>query len=246
MVRGTVTNAYGYETGVMVNGMPAVVYGNQFFVNHIPLTDGENTITVHAEDTQGNMLDRTIIVTANITQPYITLSPVDSFGIAPFDTTLRVDAAFTPDSLIFSDNSQGQIQYLAKTEANERTASISSPGVYYITAQALYSGYAFIDTIGVVVYDRGVLDAMLRQKWEAMRTALLNNDIESAVKDISGSTQSAYQDIFGSLTPEHRANLAGELGDIQLIKTRGAGVEYDIQTTGTGCAIPSSSSSRWT
>ncbi len=234
MVRGTVTNAYGYETGITVNGMPAVVYGNQFFVNHIPLTDGENTITVHAMDTQGNKLDRSIIVTANITQPYITLSPVDSFGIAPFDTTLRVDAVFTPDSLIFSDNSQGQIQYLAKTELNERTASIASPGVYYITAQAFYSGYTFTDTIGVVVYDRGVLDAMLRQKWEAMRTALLNNDIEAAVKDISGSTQSAYRDIFGSLTPEHRANLAAELGDIQLIKTRGAGVEYDIQTTRNG------------
>jgi YVTN family beta-propeller protein len=234
MVRGTVTNAYSYETGITVNGMPAVVYGNQFFVNRVPLTDGENTITVHALDTQGNTLDRTIVVTANITQPYITLSPVDSFGIAPFDTTLRVDAAFTPDSLTFSDNSQGQVQYLTVTEANERTASISSPGVYYITVQALYNGYAFTDTIGVVVYDRGVLDAMLRQKWEAMRTALLNNDIEAAVKDISGSTQSAYRDIFGSLTPEHRTNLAAELGDIQLIKMRGAGVEYDIQTTRNG------------
>jgi YVTN family beta-propeller protein len=234
MVRGTVTNAYSYETGITVNGMPAVVYGNQFVVNHVPLTDGENTITVHAMDTQGNMLDKTIIVTANITQPHITLSPVDSFGIAPFDTTLRVDAVFTPDSLSFSDNSQGQVQYLTVIEANERTVSISSPGVYYITVQALYSGYTFTDTIGVVVYDRGVLDAMLRQKWEAMRTALLNNNIEAAVKDISSSTQSAYRDIFGSLTPEHRANLAAELGDIQLIKPRGAGVEYDIQTTRNG------------
>ncbi len=234
MVRGTVTNAYGYETGITVNGMPAVVYGNRFFVNHVPLTDGENTITVHAVDTQGNTLDRTIVVTADINQPYITLSPVDSFGIAPFDTTLRVDAAFTADSLSFSDNSQGQVQYLTGTDANERTASIASPGVYYITVQAIYSGYAFTDTIGMVVYDRGVLDAMLRQKWEAMRTALFNNDIEAAVRDISGSTQNAYRDIFGSLTPEHRANLSAELGDIQLIKMRGAGVEYDIQTLRNG------------
>ena len=234
LVRGTVGNACNNETSITINGMPAVVNQAQFFVNHVPLTDGENTITVHALDIQGNTLEGTIVVTANINQPYITLSPVESFGIAPFDTTLRVDAAFTPDSLTFSDNGQGQVRYLTVTEANERTAGISSPGVYYITVQALYSGYAFTDTIGVVVYDPGVLDAMFRQKWEAMRTALLNNDIEAAVKDISGSTQGAYRDIFGSLTPEHRSNLAAELGDIQLIKMRGAGVEYDIQTTRNG------------
>lgn len=234
LVRGRMSNAFNNETGITVNGMPACVYGNQFFANHVPLTAGSNTITVHALDNQGNTSNKTITVTANTLQPHITLSPVDSCGIDPFDTVLRVDSIFTPDSLTFSDTSQGRIQYLAGTEANEYTAGIAGPGVFYITAQAAYSGHTFTDTVGMVAYDRNALDAMLRQKWEAMRTALLNNDIETAVKDISDRTRSAYHDIFGSLTPEHRANLAAELGDIQLIKMRGSGVEYDIQTTRNG------------
>jgi len=234
LVRGTLVNAFGNETGVTVNGMPAVVHGNQFFVNHVPLADGLNAITVHAGDTRGNTLDMTIDVTANITQPSITLTPVDSIGISPFDSPLLVDADFTPDSLTFSDTGPGQIQYLAGTDPNVWSASVSSPGVYFITAQASYSGRTFTDAVGVVAYDRGALDAMLRQKWEAMRGALLNNDIEAAVKDISSQTRSNYRDIFGSLTTGHRADLASELGDIQLIKMRGSGVEYDIHTTRNG------------
>ena len=234
LVRGTVSNAYNNETGITINGTPAVVCQGRYFVNHVPLTDGSNTITVHAMDTQGNSLDKTIAVTANTTQPYITLSPVDSFGIAPFDTNLNINAVFTPDSLSFSDTSQGQIQYLTGTDPSTWTASIPSSGVYYITAQATYSGYTFTDTIGVIAYDKASLDAMLRQKWEAMRTALLNNDIQAAVKDISSRTQSNYQDIFSSLTPEHRASLVAELGDIQLINMSGNKVEYDIQTIRNG------------
>jgi YVTN family beta-propeller protein len=234
LVQGTVSNAYENETGITINGMPAVVHQGRFFVNHIPLADGENTIIVHAEDAQGNTLDKEIVITADITQPHITLSPVDSFGIAPFDTALRVDSLFTPDELTFTDTGQGAIQYLDGAEANERTAVISGPGVYYITARSYYDGYIFTDTIGMAVYDRDALDAMLRQKWEAMRTALLSNDIEAAVADISSRTQSDFQDIFGSLTPGHRADLAAELGDIQLIRMRGASVEYDIRTTRDG------------
>ena len=78
------------------------------------------------------------------------------------------------------------------------------------------------------------IDAMLGQKWEAMRAALLSNDIEAAVEDISSRTQSNYQDIFTSLTPGHRADLAAELDDIEIINIRGASVEYDIRTTRDG------------
>jgi hypothetical protein len=234
LVRGTVSNAYENETGITVNGTPAMVHQGRFFANHVPLVDGENTINVHAEDIQGNVLDRSILVTANTTQPCITLSSIDLLGIAPLDTILRVDSLFTPDGLTFTDTGPGVIRYLAGDEVHERTAGISNPGVYYITARANYEGSVFTDTIGVAVYDQNALDAMLRQKWEAMRTALLSNEIEAAAEDISSRTQSNYQDIFTSLTPGHRADLAAELEDIQIIKMRGVSVEYDIRTTRDG------------
>jgi len=234
LVRGTVENLAGHETGVTVNGLPATVYQGQFFVNHVPLADGDNTITVKATDAGGNTNELSITVTADIERPSITLSLSDYNGIAPFEPVLMVDSALTADSMSFSDNGAGQILYLDGAEEGERIARISSQGCYFITAHASISGVDLTDTVGVVVYDTAGLDAMLRQKWESMRTALLSGDIETAVKDIASRTQDAYRAIFTSLTPEQRACLASELGDIQLIKTRLDGVEYDIQTTRNG------------
>ena len=54
MVKGTVTNTTGNETGVTINGIVATVYGNQFVANQISLVEGSNTITVTATDTAGN------------------------------------------------------------------------------------------------------------------------------------------------------------------------------------------------
>jgi len=39
MVTGTVDNTTGNETGVTVNGIVAVVYNGEFFVNHVPLEE---------------------------------------------------------------------------------------------------------------------------------------------------------------------------------------------------------------
>jgi len=65
MVTGTINNTAGNETGVTVNGIVATVYGNQFVANHIPLTEGTNTITVTAKDTTGKYAITSITVNAN-------------------------------------------------------------------------------------------------------------------------------------------------------------------------------------
>jgi len=234
LVRGTVMNACGNETYITVNGIAAAVFQRKFFANHIPLEAGVNSITVHATDTRGNNLERTITIAADTNQPYISMTLVDPIGIAPFETSLQVNSFFTPESIGFSDDGQGLVQYQSGEDISSSGVTITDPGIYYITSHAAISGHTFSDTIGVLAYDHDELDAMLRLKWEGMRSALLNNELEEAVKDISGKTRDAYGDIFSSLTLEHRLNLAAELGDIQLIKMRGPGVEYDIQTTREG------------
>ena len=50
MVAEDISNTTGNETGVTVNGITAMVYGGQFVANHIPLTEGLNTITADAND----------------------------------------------------------------------------------------------------------------------------------------------------------------------------------------------------
>ncbi|MGD0820289.1 MAG: PKD domain-containing protein [Desulfomonilia bacterium] len=234
LVKGTMTNVYGNETGVTVNGVPAVIHGDRFFVNHVPLSPGENSLIVRAADVQGNASEVVIPLDCEVTGPYITLSVNDAAGISPFESILRVESFFEPDSLTFSDSGPGQIEYLDGSDTNERLIKIPNAGVYFITARVYKTGVLYTDTIGTVVHDRTELDGMLRQKWAGMRTALLNNDIDTAVKDISSRTKNIYRNAFGYLTDSQRSSLVNEIGDIRLIKMRGTGVEYDIQTTRDG------------
>jgi hypothetical protein len=64
MVKGDVSNTTGNETGVTVNGIVAAINGSQFVVNHLPLTEGVNTITIAAVDTVKNSRSTSITVTA--------------------------------------------------------------------------------------------------------------------------------------------------------------------------------------
>jgi len=80
-----------------------------------------------------------------------------------------------------------------------------------------------------VIYDKDELDDQLRQKWEAMRTALTNNDIDAAVHDISNKTKDVYRNAFGCISHEQLNTLVDELSDIQFITMRGGSAEYDIQ-----------------
>ena len=61
-IRGTISNASGVETGVVVNGIVAQVFGNQFVANHVPFTEGQNTITVSATDANGDTKSKSVTV----------------------------------------------------------------------------------------------------------------------------------------------------------------------------------------
>jgi glucodextranase-like protein len=76
-----------------VNGIIALVYGNQFVANHVPLEEGENTITATAADTDGNTVEISITVNAETTGDYITADTES--GVSPVETTLSIEGSFT-------------------------------------------------------------------------------------------------------------------------------------------------------
>ena len=234
LVRGSVTNMYGHETGVTVNGVPALIYGSQFAVNHVPLLPGDNTITVVGLDSNGHTTELSMTVRSEVTRPYVTLSIDEGVGCLPFESTLRLQSFFSPQSLSMSDTGLGAIQYIVGSDLSEIGLQISSQGMFFITVQTQLSGENFSDTIAVLVYSQSTLDSLLRQKWEGMSTALLNNDLDAAVKDISVENRDSVQRAIRVTEPEQRARLVNELGDIQLIKTMGSSAEYDIQTVRNG------------
>ncbi len=93
MVKGTVNNLTGNETGVVINAIVAIVYGNEFIVNHVPLEEGENTITATATDTEGYTASTLITVNAETTTPHVTLRANIESGIAPLTTYFSVSTS---------------------------------------------------------------------------------------------------------------------------------------------------------
>lgn len=174
MVTGTVTNPGGYETGVTVNGVVAIVYGNQFVANHVPLQEGVNVITATATDTSGNTAVASITVTATTSEKYIRLTADTQSGVAPLATTLRIDGSFSITNSTL--NATGPVQpEIVTLSAAQYQVNMTAEGIYYFTANVTGpDGNPYQDTLAVVALNATTLDSLLRSKWTAMTTSLGN------------------------------------------------------------------------
>ncbi len=235
MVKGTVANTTGNETGVTVNGIVAVVYNGQFFVNHVPLQNEQNTITITATDTGGYTATTSIAVNAVTTMPYITLNANIESGIAPLITYFSVSTSIPNSVSTYRMDYEGDsiIDYTGSTFDNINH-TYTTTGVYYPTLTVIDSqGINYSDTIAIVVLNTNQLDALLRAKWSAMKTAMLNQDVEGSVKDITENSKDTYRQQFTDLSSV--LNIIGnELGQIQLVKIQDNRAEYEVVVTRNG------------
>jgi hypothetical protein len=203
MVRGTFANTSGNETGITVNGQVAMVYGNEFVVNHLPVHDGENTITVTATDVSSFITQETMSINLDAQQAerYIRITANAESGAPVFETTLKVDGSFNFTDQAISYSGPGVVEFLTGTEENSYPISISTPGIYYFTVTAMdESGNSYSDTMAIVVVDEAALDGLLRAKWAGMKAALMAGDIQHAVTYFASERQNAYSLVFNDLS----------------------------------------------
>ena len=117
MVEGTITDAPGFEIGVSVNSIVALVDENRFVANHVPLLDGQNTITATAVDTFGHRATASITVSADTSGDYVRIRAEPDSGISPFETTLTIEASFSFNSSSLSHTGPGTVEVVSKPEA---------------------------------------------------------------------------------------------------------------------------------
>jgi len=220
-VEGSVTNAAGNETGVVVNGVLAMVYGNEFVANHVPLEEGENAITATATDAAGNTLSTAITVTADTSEDYIWITVDEESGVTPFEATLKVEGTFTfTEEANLTYDGPYEVEFLENPNENEYTVRIETPGLYYFTAEVEHEGDTYTDTIAILAMDEGELDALLRAKWEAMRQALIAGDIEGALSYHYQGLRDKYEAIYNLLGDE-LATKVQQMQDMQFIYATG-------------------------
>ncbi len=227
-VTGMIANSTGNETGMTVNGIVAMVTGDQFIAEHVPLTEGSNTITVTATDTAGTTVTSSISVNATATGNYIrVISNVES-GIAPLEVTLRVDGSFSITNASINASSQVQPE-VTIISPDEYKVKMIAEGTYIFTISATGpDGNTYQDTAIITVQNRSQLDVLLKTKWEGMKTKLAAQDIEGAVGYFNSPSQDRYRQIFQALTSA-LPDLVQNMQDIQLIYAYKDVVKYRIR-----------------
>ena len=227
-VKGAIINSTGNETGVTVNGIVATVYNNQFIAGHVPLTEGSNTITVTATDTDGNTATTSITVNAVTTGHYVRLTSNIESGIAPLEVTLRIDGSFSIKES--SLNITGPVQpEIISSSPDEYTVKMTIDGIYYLTVNVTGpDSNVYQDTIAVTMMNRAQLDNLLKAKWEGMRTALASQDVEEALTYYSEETKLIYNDLFNALY-SYLPQIAQEMQGIQLIYAKNNTAKYRMR-----------------
>jgi len=227
MVKGTVSQENGLETGVVVNGRIAVVTGNHFIANRVPLEEGQNQITAVATDVNGNTA--TDSMTVNVTLPghYIRLTANIESGIAPLETILTIDTSLDPTRLSVTYTGPAEVEFLSTSESEYRMR-LTTEGIYLFTAEGTDSGgTTYNDTVALTVLSKEVVDNLLRAKWEGLREALSNNEVEKAINYFIDNTKETYRynfDLLKDLLPM----IAQDMREIRLIEVYDRGADYRL------------------
>jgi hypothetical protein len=230
MVQGTFANNAGIETGLTVNGAAGIVYGDQFVANHVPLVEGENTITAKATDIHGYTATAEVTVYAQTSGNYIRITALTESGVSLFETDLTVEGTFDfIHEPSISDNGPDALDYLDSLGDDRYNLGISTPGIYYISAEATdEEARVYKDTVALVVMDLATMDAMLRAKWNGMKSALIDGNISDALNFFTYPSRGEYEQIF-SILSDQMPNIAENMEDIQLIYANDTVAKYRIR-----------------
>jgi YVTN family beta-propeller protein len=206
IVKGTVKSDTK-DVGINVDGIIADIIGNEWIANNIPLTIGTNTITATATDSYGNTDTKTITIYTNDIIQQVELSANITSGISPLTVFFSASTSFTPVSYQMDFEGDGIVDYTGTTFEDITHAYISE-GIFYPTLIVTDDqGNTYSDTIAITVLNKTEIDTLLKGKWEGMKGALSNGDIEKAVTYFMSQYRDSFREAFTLMKDKILINL---------------------------------------
>lgn len=228
-VQGTVYNPQGIEIGITVNGILAVVDGNQFVANHIPVDGMETILTATVVDMEENSESYSVVVYPDLIEDYVSITADPQSGVEPFESVLKVEGSFefsAEPTLTYTG--PDVVEFLDSPEENEYNIRISTPGIYYFTAEASDDeAQIHSDSVVIEVISSVQLDGSLKAKWNEMRTALGSGNAGKALGFITKGKKEMYEYNF-SLMNAYLSEIAAGLPDIDFVQTGKRTAEYQM------------------
>ena len=219
LVRGAVISK-AQEVGVRVNGEPATVSGKEFVANRVPVGEGNSVVKAEAIDTNGGTAVTSVTVNRTPSRNPLRLAVNIDSGIGPLETVLRIDgvAGTAPD---ISYTGPGNVEFLDCSSPDSCKIKMTTEGVYAFTVTAVgYDGKTYSDRIAITVLDRAKLDALLKAKWEGMKAAVINGNLELGLSYFAYGSRDKYRAIFMDPSRNITARLS-EITKIEIYSIKG-------------------------
>jgi hypothetical protein len=227
VVTGDVNFATGPEIGVLVNGLPALVSNNQYAVK-VPVDTSITSLTAVARDSAGNTGSDTVSVTVQSpTAQKLFLTPSPSNGAAPLEVSLRTSFLGPVVNYQWDTNGDGIID-LQVPNSPEVIQQYLAPGIYFPTVFVTDSqGGQFAESAVVLVVSAQELVALIQNKWQSLKDALRNGNVDGALSFIAEESRDRYRGIFNAVS-SRLPQVDTILTNIQIGAIRGNEAEFTM------------------
>jgi hypothetical protein len=227
------------ETGVVVNGVLAEVQGSDFAAI-VPLQIGENILTTVATASDGFQVQTSVTIGTASQQETVRLMVYPSSGILKppantLDVTFEAEA-YLPNpvaSYSWDFNGDGTPEI---TGVNLKVvAQYQNPGLYFPRVTVTDTqGNAYTESTIVNIFSFEEMDTLLGSKWEGMKGAMINRDVEKAGNYFPDWTRDRYTGIFSALG-DRLPQIAQDMQNIGMIYLIDGVAKYRIRRIeGTG------------
>lgn len=207
-IPGDVMNVFGTvqgpaNTGITVNGVPAVLSGSQWVANNLSLVPGVNTLIVTATTSGGLTVTQTLNVSSAGSSSLILNATPTAVGIAPLAMTFEYQflSQTAIQNLHIDYSGSGNFVDVSDPAAT-LSYTYSTPGIYVVTLILTDANYVeYQAQLSVVVEDPEQLDALFQGIWGDMTTALISGSKPAAMNKLDYTAQQNYGTAFDVLLP---------------------------------------------
>jgi len=232
LIQGKIYGQTG-EVGVTVNGLLAEVHGNDFAVI-VPLEQGQNTLTAIATSDDGLQTQTSVTIYTEVQQEMIRLTVSPTSGVLDptaqtLSVTLEAEAYLENPVASYSWDLNGDGVAEITGVAPSVIWEYQFPGIYIPKVTITDNqGNACTETTLVHVLLGEEIDALLRSKWEGMKAALSQGDVDNALNYFVKDSREEYRDIF-ELLASQLSSLTSAMREINMVEITGNMAEYYIK-----------------
>jgi len=231
VVRGTVQGPF--NTGVIVNGVVALIHNGTFVADNVSLEFGQTTITAIAT-TLGGQTAQASVTIDNGTDPVILeVKASPTSGVAPLAVTFESQfGSTTPiQNLSMDFDGDGTFDFTTTDPNAALPHTYTTAGLYTahlrITDQ---QGTVFNAAVSISVQDVAVMDALFKSMWGSMNAALVNGDITTALTFLDAAAQQKYEPVWRALLP-HMAEVVASYSPVRGAFIGQSVAEYGLNRT---------------